>query len=204
MKINNQKYPIPDTRYPILTCGFSVIELMVTTAIIAIVSSIVLFNFPSFSSRILLENLTHEIALVVRQAQVYGIGIRAAPGGIFPSYGAHFDIRTEETKKRVLLFADINTNGVYEEGSDATIETFEIQRGNTISGLCYGTLCSEVDTLDITFKRPDPEAIIRVNGIMGENKDAAQITISPPAGSDIGNRYISVWSSGQIAVTKVE
>ena len=184
--------------------GFSMIELMVTTSIVAVISSIVLFNFPSFSSKILLENLTHEIALVVRQAQVYGIGIKAVSGGSFPSYGAHFDVSNEAAGKQVLLFADADMNGIYEAGSDLVIETFEIQRGNRITNLCYGTSCVNADTLDITFKRPDPEAVIRADGVTGENKDVAQIAVSPPLGSDIGDRFISVWSSGQIAVTSVE
>ncbi len=187
--------------------GFSMIELMVTTSIVAVISSIVLFNFPSFSSKILLENLTHEIALVVRQAQVYGIGIKATAGGVFPSYGAHFD--TDPAKqKQVLLFADANTNGIYEAGNDTVIETFEIQRGNYISGLCSiasgFTTCAPTEEIDITFKRPDPEAKICAGSVCTGSISAAQITVSPPAGSDIGPRFISVWISGQIAVTSVE
>src|SRR3989344_2191523 len=76
----------PKTYHLKPSAGFSLIELMVTTSIIVIISSIILFNFPSFASRILLENLTHEIALVVRQGQVHGIGIKqTTTGGLFPA-----------------------------------------------------------------------------------------------------------------------
>ncbi len=183
---------------------------MVTVSIIVIISSIVLFNFPSFASRILLENLTHEIALVVRQAQVYGIGIKQTTGGLFPAYGVHFDNSsgvitvgdvTEEARKLVIFFADLPAgvgNGRYDVGEE--VETFVIQRGNIISGLCYDVSCSSADTLDITFKRPEPEAHIRVNG-GSSDVSSARITISPPSGSEIGDRFIYVYSSGQIAVT---
>src|SRR3989344_7482185 len=135
------KFKIQNSKFQRKSEGFSLIELMVTTAIIAVISSIVLFNFPSFSSKILLENLTHEIALVIRQAQVYGIGIKRTESGAFPSYGAHFSTESDAEKKQVILFADANGNGIYDPSFDINIETFEIQRGNYMSGLCYDTPC---------------------------------------------------------------
>ncbi|MBI2049272.1 MAG: prepilin-type N-terminal cleavage/methylation domain-containing protein [Parcubacteria group bacterium] len=201
------KFQIPNSKFQRKTAGFSLIELMVTTSVIVIISSIVLFNFPSFASRILLENLTHEIALVVRQAQVYGIGIKQTTGGLFPAYGAHFDITAtpleDPPNKKVIFFSDVPAgagNGRYDVGEE--LETFTIQRGNIISGLCYDTSCisAGVTTIDITFKRPEPEAHIRVNG-SGGDVSSARITISPPSGSEIGDRFIYVYSSGQIAVT---
>lgn len=195
------------------------IELMVTTSVIVIISSIVLFNFPSFASRILLENLTHEIALVVRQAQVYGIGIKQTSTGLFPAYGAHFDTATTPTEdppnKKVIFFADIYPpafgetpagDGIYTAGRDVALETFTIQRGNIISGLCYRegsaidwSCGSGISLVDITFKRPEPEAHIRVNGT-GSEVSSARITVTSP-NPEIGDRYITVYSSGQIAVT---
>ncbi|MBI3019851.1 MAG: hypothetical protein HYY60_00790 [Parcubacteria group bacterium] len=190
------------------------IELMVTVSIIVIISSIVLFNFPSFASRILLENLTHEIALVVRQAQVYGIGIKQTTGGLFPAYGAHFSNSsgvitvggiTEEARKLVIFFADLPAgtgNGQYDGGEE--VETFTIQRGNTVSDLCYTnaihtTWQCDVNNLDVIFKRPEPEAHIKTNPDIGE-LDSARITVTLPS-AEIGERYITVYSSGQIAVT---
>lgn len=194
-------------RTPKSNRGFTLIEMLVTISIIAIISSIVLFNFPSFSSKIVLENLTHEIALIVRQAQVFGIGIKRQIGTAetFPSYGAHFDLNTPT---EVIFFADINTDGIYNNPPDVDVETFIIQRGNKISALCYNIPCIDVPSsgervVDITFKRPDPEANIYVEGV-GVGLSVVQITVSPSDGVEIGDRYITVWSSGQIAVTSVE
>ena len=183
---------------------------MVTISIIAIVSSIILFNFPSFASRILLENLTHEIALVVRQAQVYGIGIKQTTGGLFPAYGAHFDTTAtppeDPPNKKVIFFADTIADGFY-GGDSEKVETFTIQRGNAISVLCYKNVnditwqCG-ADNLDITFKRPEPEAHILINR-GGGDVSSARITVTSP-NAEVGDRYITVHSSGQIAVTSTE
>ena len=207
--MRNSKFQIQNSRFQRKSGGFSLIELMVTTSIIVIISSIVLFNFPSFASRILLENLTHEIALVVRQAQVYGIGIKQTTGGLFPAYGAHFDKSAAPSEdpqnKKVIFFADVNGNYFY-DGDSEKLETFVIQRGNTISALCYdvqiGGSCSSANKIDITFKRPEPEAHIRFNGV-GSDVSSAKITVTSP-NAEIGERYITVYSSGQIAVTSTE
>lgn len=53
--------------------GFSFIELIVAVAIMTVVTSAVLFRQSKFSSDILITNMTYEIALAIRQAQVYGI-----------------------------------------------------------------------------------------------------------------------------------
>ena len=208
-KMRHTTYGILHTAY---NSGFSIIEMLVTISIIAIISSIVLISFPTFASTIVLENLTHEIALVVRQAQVYGIGIKQsqqALGGDFPSYGAHFDTSTDESQKQVIFFADVDGDGIYSAGEE--VETFLIQRGNTISGLCYEHASTSADctntqndtnVIDITFTRPNPTAHININAdSLKVDRDSAKITVSPPDGSEIGDRFIYVSLTGQIAVT---
>ncbi len=56
--------------------GFSFIELIVAVAIMAVITSAILFRQTKFSSDILITNMTYEIALSIRQAQVYGISSR--------------------------------------------------------------------------------------------------------------------------------
>src|SRR3989338_5478037 len=76
--------------------GFTLIELIVVSAIIILITTFILFQQSKFNSSTLLRSLTYSMALSVRQAQVYGTSVRGftpAAGGsaTFGSgYGIHF------------------------------------------------------------------------------------------------------------------
>src|SRR3989338_6043642 len=114
---------------------FSLVELLATLGIFFVISGMIFFDFQTFNSRTVLDNLAHEIALTVRQAQVFGIGVRSEDGG-FPSYGTYFNLAE---KKNFTLFADTYPSGnpdqKYTE-NDTLIRNFAIQRGNFISRIC--------------------------------------------------------------------
>lgn len=179
--------------------GFTLIELLISITIFVMVSGLVLANFPSFSSRIVLDNLAHEIALTIREAQVFGIGVLETGAGLFPSYGVYFDTSTLENSKKFILFADIDESGQYNKGEE--IEIFTITKGNKISALCGDMNCTpdnfNLDELHITFVRPDPEAIlIGVSGVLDTTPSFVKIVVTQPEGS---SRTITVWSTGQIS-----
>mgnify|MGYP001602117617 CR=1 FL=1 len=180
--------------------GFSLVELSVSVFIFTLVTGIVLANFPSFSSKIALENLAHEIALAVRQAQVFGIASRefGAGSGIFPGHGVRFERALDTT---FLLYADTDKNKKY-TGISELLETFIIRGGNRVSAVCGfltpASPCTSLDILDIVFVRPDPEPTL--TGKV-ENAEAAYsyatITIESARG---GTQKVVVWSNGQIAI----
>ena len=175
--------------------GFTLIELLISITIFVMVSGLVLANFPSFSSRIVLDNLAHEIALTIREAQVFGIGVLRT-GVEFPSYGVYFNL---SNSTQFILFADIDENDKYDEGPDVILETFTITKGNFISALCGDIVnctsdVSNLDGLHVTFVRPDPEANLVDN--FGNTYDYVKIIVESPEGS---SRTITVWSTGQIS-----
>src|SRR3989338_11200043 len=162
------------TNYELRTnAGFTLIELVVVMGIIVVVSAVTLANNTRFGGSVLLQNLAYDIALSIRQAQVYGISVRNYSAGNFSAgYGMHFDIVSPTS---YVLFADaVDANGRY-DGTMACPQSGgsgrefilcnSIGRGYRIDGLCSpaGAVplsCTRVDQLDVVFRRPEPDARI--------------------------------------------
>lgn len=158
--------------------GFTVIELIVVIAIIAVVSTLVLFNSGKLNSALLLSNTAYEVGLIVREAQIAGLGVRATNNSGDQNFnfsqGVHFDM---SNPSEVILFADKDGNGSY-NGSIENIQSYTIpnSRGGKILALCAITysydshsVCTPNATdytpvLDVLFTRPNPEAFFKAAG----------------------------------------
>jgi prepilin-type N-terminal cleavage/methylation domain-containing protein len=196
--------------------GFTLIEMMVTIGIFTIISGIVLFNYNGFNSRILLQNLAYDVALTIRQAQVYGVGVRELTVNQTPPYGIFFaEDDTGGSTGSYILFADIDEDGEFDgNAGDCTgnecIERYVFQRGNRISQFCAvqgGTpICSlpgasSLQSLVIFFKRPNPEALFTAKDQGGSavvGIEEAVVTVVNPEGTI--SKTITVKSTGQISV----
>ena len=181
--------------------GFSLIELLISVSIFIIITSVVLAKYQGFNGGVVLTNLAYDIALSIRQAQVYGISVRESATGSSNfglRYGIHFDSGNPTS---FILFIDTNSNDKYDNGE--LIETNSIRQDNAISDFCGitsagGNQCwknSTVTSLDITFLRPNPDALINTN--IGGNYRSATITVSSPRGT---SRTVRVENTGQISV----
>jgi len=168
--------------------GFSLVELIVTIAIIALISVVVLARYGSFNSTVLLNSLAYDIALSVREAQVLGISVRGDDGSFAAPYGMHF---TEGTS--YMLFVDRNENGRYDDGEE--ISSYVIGQGNEITDLCADSTCG-LNTLDVLFERPEPDAIVYTDPSAG-TVDSVRVVVGASTGQ---TRTVRVWPTGQIAV----
>ena len=191
--------------------GFSLIELLVVTAIFGIVSSVTLANHSQFGGQIILENMAYDIALSVRHAQLYGIAVRRFGSDTFGvGYGLHFASATTYE-----LFADLlDGNGIYDcpdpenQATCELVESTTIVGGHRITGLCVrpsgsSTFVCGKSRVDVLFKRPEPDAYIRAStgGVPdGGLYEAAQIVISSPRGQSKG---VVIEQSGQISVQSI-
>lgn len=107
---------------PQKSAGVTLIELMVTVGIFIVISGVTLANYPLFSSTIVLENVAQEIALSIRQAQVFGISVRVQEQT--QTHGVYFYTNevpgATEGNREFFLFADVvNANRLMdtEDGS---------------------------------------------------------------------------------------
>jgi prepilin-type N-terminal cleavage/methylation domain-containing protein len=146
--------------------GFTLIELIVVVAIIAVISALSLFNSSKLNSSVLLSNTAYEVGLIIRDAQVAGLGAKVISGNVggttvatTSNQGIYFDIKKPE---QVVFFADLNRNNTYDEQSEQSqIFKIENKRAGKILSICKTTnnipYCN-VEKVSIIFKRPNPEA----------------------------------------------
>ena len=98
-------------------------------------------NYPGFNNKIALEVLAQDIALSIRQAQVYGISVRAANIATeqAPPYGVHFvgaqtDNRSiiGDGARSFFFFADYNGDGMFWDKNGSP----QYEGGTDLQGNC--------------------------------------------------------------------
>ncbi|HBM45416.1 MAG: hypothetical protein UR85_C0011G0010 [Candidatus Nomurabacteria bacterium GW2011_GWF2_35_66] len=110
MKINIQKNKVKKT-------GFTLFEMLVVLAIVSFVASVTFSSFPKMNSKLSLDLLTQDIALTIRQAQIYGTTVfgvgEIKTGGTanYQAYGVSFPtaniVTLDSGKYAYTLFADV-------------------------------------------------------------------------------------------------
>ena len=190
----------------LMKAGFTLIELLVVLGIFALIMGVALFNQAGLSSNILLTNLAYETALAVREAQTYGIGVRATASSTNSNfdmgYGAYFDITAGQNQ--IIVFGDSNGNNAYNAPTELqSLYQVQNQRGNKISSICYGDVsnCTSVNRLSIMFKRPNPEASFWIiDGSDSATSVTGPATIVVSNADNTNCRSIIVEVTGQIRV----
>ena len=206
---------LPSTR----STGFTLVELLVSISIVALILTTILSSQTKYTDRLALSNLANEVSLTISQAQAYGSGVREfSPGsGEFSaSYGLTFSLLGSGSNMAYLSFADRNGNKVYDGdwscpigGASECLEKVNISRDNYIDELCrvrnnpVNPYQCEIGRIDISFTRPNLEAQIKFFNQSGnpveDNPEfiGARISVRSPGGA---NRSIIVYYTGQVSV----
>ncbi len=191
-----------------LSRAFTLVELLVVSAIIVLITGIVLVDHNRFGGNVLLQNLAYDVALSVRQAQVYGIAVQRFGASTFSAaYGVHFD---SSNPQNYVLFGDATTvNGMFDASASPSelVQATTITNGFRITSLCAPSAIGSVETcglssIDIVFKRPEPDAYISVSGASGilnpiNLQQQARVQFLSTKGSTMS---VIVQATGQIAV----
>lgn len=206
--------------------GFTLVEMVVTLAIIVLITVVAISGQADFNRSITITDTAYTVALSVRQAQTYGLSSRTFSGTNNAGYGAHFSASTPNT---YLLFADVSRalasvpaycpvgtvgypdakpgNCLYDAGNNEVVQSYTFGRGFTISNICghdtSGVLrCTTggyLTGLNVVFLRPNTDSI--VTGLRSSGSvqlTDAQITLSAPAGG--GVRQVCISKVGQVSV----
>jgi prepilin-type N-terminal cleavage/methylation domain-containing protein len=200
--------------------GFTLIELLVVLVIISVMTFLLLIQQSKFDSSTVLRSLAYNIALSVRQAQVYGVSVKEnalGTGTFAQGYGLYFD-PSAANQNSYKLFADLNNNGRYDSGEETSI--FQTNNGYVLSEVCVtrssdgAKLCSgsddtsgtRISTLAILFNRPNPDAQFVVslasNGPPPNPNQFTSAYIQIQA-TDGTTRGIHVYVTGQVSVDTI-
>lgn len=202
---------------PNLVSGFTLVEMVVVMGIFALLTSTLFINYSQFSVNASLNNLTHQIALIARQAQVYGISVSQASVGSqkFKGYGVYFSTASADDQKTVILFNDWNpVNKKYDPiagpctglAEDECQEKISIQSGDMVEKIMANEKTSasgtELNDISVVFTRPNPEA-----NFVAFRKDDPETQFVGIADLEVylistrgTEKKVVIWSTGQIAV----
>ena len=174
--------------------GFTLVELIVVVGIIAVISALSIFNSSKLNSAVLISNTAYEIGLVIRDAQVSGLGSKVIQAGAgiatTSNQGVFFTVDSNSNDK-IVFFADLNKDNTYQPGEESQIFNIENKRAGTVTKICQiesNGFCTQVYIYNLTimFKRPNPEAYFYPD-------------ISPPFPPHTGEGYVLGYS-GNVAV----
>ena len=184
--------------HPSLT-GFTLVEVLVSIGIFTVLTGVVLSNYRGYNTNALFANASEDIVLALRQAQVYGVGVKGTGTSFTTPYGVHFN---SANPNQIIIFADIYPSavpplipgdGIYTSGNDTQIET--IDWGEVVSSMvltCDGVSCGG-NTANVTFRRPNPDAMI-YDSSASHNSLEVEIT------NNVKTSRIIISSTGQISL----
>lgn len=136
--------------------GFSLVELLISAAIITIISALIIVRFTTFDSSVLLKSLAYDVAASIRNAQSYSVSVlRDSSASSFRSaYGMDF---RSVSPKTYTFFSYKNLSAVpqYGDGNSSDVSIFSIGKTMQIKDLCVNDTTCGLSQLDISFKRPE-------------------------------------------------
>ena len=187
------------------TIGFSIVELMVSIAIVMLVLSIVVTGQQSFNGAVLLRSQAFEIALAIREIQLGAVSAVSDGSGDFrAAQGIYFNITSPGTNQEYKLFRDADGNRFYGPGEDIGFSglldrRFEIRK----IGFNGDSMSNE---LAIVFQRPNFDAMFATDDTNAGSPFDGQVVITIGLRGGTGTvcaediREIEVRSTGQISV----
>lgn len=212
--------------------GFSVIEFIVVMSIFAIMSSVTLFDYNRYRNNVEETNLAQSVALLVRQAQLYGISASNRDiGGVFEDEEDEVNLLTTTIRditqnssirgiainveeNRFTLFEDIDSDRRYDSSVDRIIDVAEPTSRSVFMKACLETVdsfsdfsgCTEVienDDVDIIHVTfKRPYPDAYLAYDTADNYNTIVLGFFTDASQIEPSSYVKIDASGNISVVK--
>lgn len=203
--------------------GMTLVELMVVISIFTLVTFATIFNYNTYRYSSSIQNLSDDIALSIRKAQSYAIGVYKTSSGFNYGYGVSFSTQKNpssplmSSNKAFVLFTDVSGDKRYNYPTSINVcgeisstnectEMFNITTADEISEIyAGGSLIGDSQMVDVYFKRPNPDAVFCVRTIGGSScnlniSDIEIIISSQDNNQEKKSKSIKIWNTGQISV----
>ncbi len=176
--------------------GFSLVELMITLAIVFLVTGMALVKYSSFNYTVLLKSQAYELALDIRQAQVFGISASGQTGTFNQAYGIYIDLGVSSLNYQ--LFQDITPGTQYRYNNGEAVGLVNsIDPRFTISQICdQANSCTTSGNASIAFKRPNFDAILYLGNTRKTRLEITLASVDDPTITWV----VKIYQSGQIMV----
>ena len=183
--------------------GFTLIELMVVMSIATIMMAVLIFQQNKWSDQLSVNTQAYEMVLMIRQAQIYSLGVREDTGGTGDKFNVGYGIYMNQgNANQYIYFADRDGDQKYDSGE--AIETKTFSRGVTIKDVCGSSNCFFVGggplwQASISFFRPETKANIKLLNNGGNPVDTPPVTIKLQSS---GGREVNIIAeaNGQVSV----
>ncbi|MCX5637115.1 MAG: prepilin-type N-terminal cleavage/methylation domain-containing protein [Planctomycetota bacterium] len=203
--------------------GFTLLEITVVVAIIALLSTIFLANYRGGDKQYALLRASHKLSQDLRTVEEMALSSRKTPmekfGGTFPRGGYGIYVKISDLSANdcpsysqgycIILFADCDGEGDYdywgagqhdcvsaESGTGNSVDNEIIKEFTFEGGVKITGLPDPSQPLTITFLPPEPSLVIK-NG--GEALESAFITLGYEGSP--GVKKVNINRLGQIEIT---
>lgn len=165
--------------------AFTIIELLVTTIIIGILSSVLFLGKTESEERLALQRSTYQLAQDLREVQgmAMGAGEVSCNGVLAHSFGIQFKASWQD---HYILFADCDESH-NRGGADEDIRTTYLEKKVKISNLLPSS------SFSVVFAPPDPKTYIKQN----DWNEEAEITLQFDSGD---TKTVKINSAGRIEI----
>ncbi|MBN2093792.1 MAG: prepilin-type N-terminal cleavage/methylation domain-containing protein [Candidatus Zambryskibacteria bacterium] len=185
--------------------GFTLIELLVSISIAMIIITVFVMQQRQWDEQLAVNTEAYELALMIRQAQIYSLGVKGQLGVAGDIFNVGYGIYMRQgLSDKYIFYADKNHNEKYDAGEE--IETTKFDKGITIKDVCGSVKnwCFEgggsLFQADIRFFRPDTAAKILLTNVGGIDKDFPPVKITLQSAGGSKTSLITVDASGQVSV----